>query len=224
MVNGTSPLEMMVLRPTPAGKQQYDVWYAYYDELPSWTWDVPKGQPMTVHVYTSGDSVTLLLDGEPVATKAATEADKSLVVFSVPYAPGALTAIASRGGVAIARKTLTTTGRPAALRLTSDVSALTTGRGDLAHMLVEVVDAKGQVSPDAVVKVSFAVEGAGELVGVGNGNPHNVDSFKRPRRWTWHGKALAILRPAKQPGRLTLTATAEALRGARIDLPVTLAR
>ncbi len=220
VVNGFSPLEMMVARPTPPGTQQYNIWYAYYDELPSWTWDVPPGQPMTVHVYTSGDSVSLLLDGKPVATKGLTEADKRLAVFTVPYAPGTLTAIASRAGKVIARKTLTTTGKPVAVRLTSDVRALTTSRGDLAHVLVEVIDAKGEVVPDAVVKVSFAVEGAGELVGVGNGNPHNVDSFKRPRRWTWHGKALAILRPAKQPGRLTLTATADGLRSARLDLQV----
>ncbi|MFE7839758.1 hypothetical protein ACFU53_27990 [Streptomyces sp. NPDC057474] len=57
-------------------------------------------------------------------------------------------------------------------------------------------------------------------VGVGNGNPHNVDSFKRPARWTWHGKALVILRPAKRPGRLTLTATSSGLRPATLALPV----
>jgi beta-galactosidase len=179
---------------------------------------------MTVHVYTSGDSVTLLLDGKPVETKTLNEADQRLASFIVPYAPGTLTAIASRGGVAIARKSLTTTGRPAAIRLTPDVRALTTSRNDLVHVLVEVVDAHGRVVPDAVVKVSFGVQGAGELVGVGNGNPHNVDSFKRPRRWTWHGQALAILRPAKRPGALTLSATSAGLRPARLQVEVTEAR
>ena len=74
--------------------------------------------------------------------------------------------------------------------------------------------------PDAVLKVDFAINGAGTLAGVANGNPHNADSFKRPRRWTWHGQALAILRPAKQAGSLTLTATAEGLKPARLMLPV----
>jgi beta-galactosidase len=224
VVNGISQLEMMVARPTPPGTQQYDVWYAYYDELPSWTWNVPPGQVMTVHVYTSGDSVTLTLNGKPVASQTVTEANQRLVVFNVPYAPGALTAIASHNGAVIARTTLTTAGKAAALRLTSDVGALTTSRGALAHVLVEVIDARGQVVPDAVLKVSFGVDGAGELVGVGNGNPHNVDSFKRPRRWTWHGKALAILRPAKQPGRLTLTATADGLQGALLNIPIALSQ
>jgi beta-galactosidase len=69
--------------------------------------------------------------------------------------------------------------------------------------------------------VSFEVSGAGTLAGVANGNPHNVDSFRRPRRWTWHGQALAVLRPAKKPGRLRLTATADGLRSETITLAVT---
>ncbi|WP_433191161.1 DUF4982 domain-containing protein [Actinoallomurus sp. CA-150999] len=212
---------MMVERPTPPGTQQYHVRSCYYDELPSWTWDVPEGKAMVVRVYTSGDSVTLMLNGRQIATGTVTDADQRRVTFSVPYTPGELTAVASRGGRPIARKTLATAGRPAGIRLSSDVRSLTTGRGDLAHVLVEVIDDRGRPVPDAVVKVSFRVEGAGELIGVGNGNPHNLDSFQRPRRWTWHGKALAILRPAKRPGNVTLTATAQGLEPATIRLPVT---
>ncbi|MGW7692361.1 hypothetical protein ACWGMA_26465 [Streptomyces asiaticus] len=62
-----------------------------------------------------------------------------------------------------------------------------------------------------------------ELVGAGNGNPHNLDSFRRPRCWTWHGQALAILRPARTPGRVTLTATAQGLESATPRPPVTAA-
>lgn len=69
-------------------------------------------------------------------------------------------------------------------------------------MLVEVVDAAGRVAPNGTRQVAFEVAGAGELAAVGNGNPHNVDSFKQPRRRTWHGQALAILRPAKHPAPL----------------------
>ncbi|MDT0342845.1 hypothetical protein [Streptomyces litchfieldiae] len=88
-------------------------------------------------------------------------------------------------------------------------------------MLVTVVDSRGRVVPDAVHKVTFEVGGAGALVAVGNGNPHNVDSFQQPRRHTWHGRALAILRPAKTPGSITLTARSHGLRPATVTLRVT---
>jgi beta-galactosidase len=175
---------------------------------------------MTVHVYTSGDSVKLTLNGREVATNTVALSDKRMTTFSVPYSPGTLTATASLKGAVIGTKTLTTAGSPAAIRLTPDVASLTTSRDDLAHVLVEIVDAHGKRVPDAVTQVEFAVSGAGSLAGVGNGNPHNVDSFKQPRRYTWHGQALAVLRPAKTSGSLTLTARAAGLTPATVMLHV----
>jgi beta-galactosidase len=216
-VSGRSPVEVMVERPTPPGTEQVAVWWGYFDELASWTWDVEPDHPMVVHVYTPGDHVSVLLNGSEVATGVP---ERAMATLTVPYRPGELTAVAHRDGREIGRTALRTVGAPAALRLTSDVRTLTTGRDALAHVLVEVVDRHRRVVPDATVEVRFAVSGAGTLAAVGNGNPHNVDSFRLPRRHTWHGKALAILRPAKRPGHLTLTATATGLRSATVTLPV----
>ena len=220
VVYDLSPIELFVCRPAPEGKQQYANNWSYYDELQSWTWDVTPGQDMTVHVYTSGDSVTLRLNGSEVATKAVAETDRRVATFTVPYHPGEIVATAKRNGRTIGVKTLQTVGSPAGLRLTPDVRKLTTDRDDLAHVLIEVIDRKGRLVPDAVTKVSFKVSGAGQLVGVGNGNPHNLDSFQRPRRWTWHGQALAILRPAKRSGTVRLLAAADGLRSHEVALIV----
>lgn len=216
-VTGRSPVSMLVERPTPPGTEQVAVWWGYFDELLSWTWDVEPDHPMVVHVYTPGDSVTVLLNGTEVASAVPKWA---MATLTVPYRPGELTAVAYRDGEEIGHTALRTVGAAAGLRLTSDVRGLTTDRDDLAHVLVEVVDRRGRVVPDAVVEVAFDVGGAGTLAAVGNGNPHNVDSFRLPRRHTWHGKALAILRPAKRPGTLTVRATAPGLRPATLSLRV----
>ncbi len=218
-VSGVSPVEMLVERPTLPGTEQVAVWWGYFDELASWTWDVEPGRPMTVHVYTPGDSVRLLLNGAEVPGGAATP-ERATATFTVPYAPGELTAVAGRDGEEIGRTTLGTVGAPAASRLVPDVTDLTTSRDDLAHVLVEVTDSHGRLVPDATLKVMFQVDGAGELAAVGNGNPHNVDRFRQPRRHTWHGQALTILPPAKRPGRVTLTASAPGLRPAALALTV----
>ncbi|MCW5928853.1 MAG: DUF4982 domain-containing protein [Chitinophagaceae bacterium] len=224
VVMGRSPLEVMVERPVPEGTRQIAAMFSYFDELESWTWDVAPGKQMTVRAYTSGDNITVLLNGKAIATQAVTEADQCRVAVDVPYEPGTLVVVASKGGQEIARKALVTSGKPAALRLTSDVPALTTARGDLAHVLVEVLDAEGRLVPDAVVEVSVTADGAGELLGMASANPHNVDSYQRGRRWTWHGQALAVLRPAKQRGLLTVTASADGLKPARVALEVRAAR
>jgi beta-galactosidase len=80
--------------------------------------------------------------------------------------------------------------------LRSDVASLAPSRGSLAYVLVEVVDAQGRLLPDAIVPVTFDIAGTAELAGVANGNARNVHSFKQPRIYTFHGKALAILRSA----------------------------
>jgi beta-galactosidase len=108
---------------------------------------------MTVHVYTSGDSVTLRLNGNDIQTQAVAATDRRLATFMVPHTAGELTAIASLGGKTIGVKTLKTTGKPAALKLTSDVPLLTTSRDDLAHVLVQVLDQHGSLVPDAVTQV-----------------------------------------------------------------------
>jgi beta-galactosidase len=216
-VSGRSPVELLVERPAPAGLEQVGVWWGYFDEQQSWTWDVEAAHPMTVHAYTPGDSVRLLLNGTEVATATP---ERAVATVTVPYAPGELTAVASRGGTEIGRQTLRTVGPAVALRLRSDVDVLSTGRDDLAHVLVQVVDGHGRVVPTAALQVAFEVSGAGGLAAVGNGNPHNVDSFRQPRRYTWHGQALAILRPATRPGLLRLTARAAGLRPATRTLRV----
>jgi beta-galactosidase len=220
VVYGTSPLELLVERPAPDGDVQYANNWSYYDELKSWTWNLPQGTQMVVHAYTSGDTVQLLLNGKLIATNTLTAADRRVSTFSVPYTPGKLTSVASLNGREIGRQTLTTVGAPAQLALITDRRLLGTDRDQLAHVLVEVRDRTGALVPDATTQISFSVNGAGTLAATGNGNPHNVDSFQQPHRYTWHGKALIILRPSKFPGLLSLTAAADGLRSARLLIPV----
>jgi beta-galactosidase len=216
-VTGASPVELLVERPVQPGTEQVAVWWGYYDELESWTWDVPPDHPMIVRVYTPGDHVRLLRNGEPIAEGVP---ERCAAALTVPYRPGELTAIASRAGEEIGRRTLRTAGPAAAIKLIPDTATLTTSRDDLAHILVTIVDRNGHLVPDAALRVGFEVRGVGTLAAVGNGNPHNADSFRRPRRHTWHGRALAILRPAKRPGVVTLTASAPGLRPDELSLPV----
>ncbi|MDV9177773.1 hypothetical protein R6V09_47590, partial [Streptomyces sp. W16] len=76
----------------------------------------------------------------------------------------------------------------AVLRLVPDASQVTASRADLTHVSLEVTDSQGRLAPDSAALVTFRVDGAGELAAMGNGTPHNVGSFRLPRRRTWHGR------------------------------------
>jgi beta-galactosidase len=215
VVWGLSPVEMSVERPLPAGKQEIDSKWGWGDELQSWTWPGAEGKPLTVSVFTRGDRVELTLDGRRVGEKSLVEADGSRARFAVDYAPGKLVASAYRAGKLIGRRTLETVGPPAGLRLRADRPRITTARGDLAFVTIEVVDAKGRHVPDAVAVLEAALSGPVELAAFGNANPRGVASFQQPVAKTWHGRALAVVRPLGLAGDATIEVRSSGLRPAQ---------
>ena len=215
-----SKVEMAVQRPLPKGYTEYESMWGWTDELHSWTWPGLDGTPMKVRVYTRGDQVKLLLNGKEVGSKELTEKDALRAEFTVPYAPGELKAVAYQGGQEIGGIAFSTAGKPHGLKLKADRTQMKAGRDDLSYVMVEVVDEQGRAVPDAVVPVSFAVSGAGEIAAVGNGNPKDVGSFRKPGRNTVHGTCVVIVRPTGQAGSVEVRAEAPGLEGASVQLQV----
>jgi beta-galactosidase len=212
----TSVLEMAVQRPVPEGHKEMISAWGWSDELRSWTWPGSEGKALNVRVYTRGDSVRLLLNGQEVGSAPVSTATKLTAEFSVPYAPGELRAVATSNGKEIGSIAFATVGPPASLRLTPDRQSVRADRNDLVYVTVEVLDAKGNLVPDAVVPVTFALSGAAELAGIGSANPKDAASFRAPRRKTYHGRCLAVLRPTGASGKISLRAESEGLAPATV--------
>ena len=209
-----SPLGMTVQRPLPEGRTEVISPWGWQDELQSWTWPGAEGKPLKVQVYTRGDRVELELNGRKVDEKILTKADNSTAVFPVSYTPGRLVATAYRGKRRIGRCVLESAGPAAALRVRIDRARLAANRNDLAFATIEVVDADGRLLPDAVQVLELALSGPAELAAFGNANPRGVGSFRQPVAKTWHGRALAILRPTGPAGALTIEVRSKGLKTA----------
>ena len=220
VVWGTSPLELAVQRPVPEGRKELISPWGWSDELPSWTWPGYEGRPLTVRVYSRGEQVRLLLNGNEVGVKAISAQTKLRAEFEVPYTAGELRAVALAQGRTIAELALKTVARPAKLRLRADRTAIRPERWDLAFVTVEVLDAAGNLVPDAVVPVTFTLTGAAELAGTGNANPKDPRSFRRPHVRTYHGRCLAVVRPVGTAGTVELRVTADGLTGASVTIRV----
>ncbi len=215
-----SKVEMAVQRPMPAGYTEHVSMWGWSDELRSWTWPGFEDAPMRVRVYTRGDKVMLLLNGKEVGSKELGDKDSLRAEFTVPYSPGELKAVATQGGQEIGSISFTTTGKPHKLTLAPDRRKMKTSRDDLSYVMVQVVDDQGRAVPDAVVPVSFAVNGAGEIAAVGNANPKDVASFRQPRRDTFHGQCVVIVRPKGEAGSIEIRAEAPGLEPATVQLQV----
>jgi beta-galactosidase len=215
-----SKVEMAVQRPVPERWTEHISMWGWSDELRSWTWPGLEGRPMQVRVYTRGSQVKLLLDGKEIASKDLSEKDALRAEFTVPYSRGELKAVAYDGGSEIGTISFITAGKPHKLMLTPDRPSLKADRDDLSYVMVQVVDENGRLIPDAAVPISFAATGAGEIAAVGNANPKDVGSFRQPRRDTFHGTCVVVLRPTAKPGAIEVRAESPGLESASVTLQV----
>ena len=208
--------------------------------FPHWNWPGREGRSIPVLAYTNCDAVDLYLNGRFLGEKRIefprqgtsggwnsyatppvfpTTADLHLS-WDVPYEPGVLRAVGKRQGKAVVTTEVRTAGPPASLRLSADRSEIRAGIRDVAHVRVEVVDADGTVVPMSDDVVAFAVEGPARLLAVGNGDPVDHSSYQAPGRRAFHGLLLAMIQSTDETGKVRVTATADGLAPAFVEITV----
>jgi beta-galactosidase len=74
--------------------------------------------------------------------------------------------------------------------------------------------------PTASDEISFIVEGPGQIIGVGNGNPGSHEAEKANHRRAFNGLCQAILQAGQAAGMMTLTAKADGLLPAGVTIVV----
>ena len=110
-----------------------------------------------------------------------------------------------------------TTGVAAKLELIADRSEFAADGSDLSFITVRVLDHEGFEVPRSHNRVQFSVEGPGEIIAVGNGDPTNHESFQALQRKVFNGLALVVIRSKRDtPGEITLHAESTGLKSTRI--------
>ena len=187
--------------------------------LPHWNWPDRVGQVTPVHVYTSGDSAELFLNGKSLGLKKKGQYEYRLEWDDVVYQPGKLKVVAYKNGKKWATDVVKTTGPAAKLTLQADRDKIRADGQDLSFVTVTVADKNGLPVPRSKNHIKFQIEGPGEIVATDNGDATSFESFQAPERNAFNGLALVIVRAKPgQPGTIKLTATADGLETAAIRI------
>ena len=185
--------------------------------FPHWNWPERTGQVTPVHVYTSGDEAELFLNGKSLGRKKKGQYEYRLRWDEVAYEPGELTVVAYLKGRQWARDVVKTTGEAARVLLSVDRDQIRADGLDLAFVTVAIADKAGLTVPRTHNLVKFTLEGAGEIVAVGNGDATSHEPFQAQQRKAFNGLCQVIVkgRPGA-PGKMILKAASDGLTGAEI--------
>jgi beta-galactosidase len=202
--------------------------------LPKWNWPGREGQIIPVLAFTNCDTVELFVNGKSYGIKVqefprqgnsyawnkyakpyvnSTTGDLHLS-WDVAYEPGVIKAVGRKNGKQVIIDEIHTTGKPAALRITTDSSIVAANGSDVALIHVDIVDDQGNVVPDADNMLNFSISGNGKLLGVDNGNERDDNSFKLTNRKAFKGHAFTVVQASRIPGDIVLTVKADGLNTA----------
>lgn len=191
-----------------------------YPTWESWTWNGHEGKPIEVDIACSYPAVRLYLNGKVVGEKPTTRNEEFRAVFPVTYQPGTLKAVAldENGNELDVTQTITTAGKPAAVRLSVDRRSLTADNQDLAFVTAEIVDKNGNVVPYADNEINFTAKGNGTVEATGSADIKDTVGYHNPSRKAWKGRAVAIVKASDRPGKISVKATSPALKGASVTI------
>ncbi len=181
-------------------------------------WNREVTDTVTLYTFTNADEVELLINGRSLGRRINDRSKSStrnrILWENIPYVKGTLEARAYNAGenkpVAVDR--IETTGKAVALRAEADKTEALADGMDLIHIDISAVDSKGRVVPDATALVSFTVDGPAEIAGVVNGDINSHESMTGNTRSLFDGHCSVILRASREPGMVTLHATAQGLK------------
>ena len=201
----------------------------YYDEarctpwanptcVSSWTWQGSEGKPCKVEVYSDAPEVELFVNDKCVGRIPTGEENRFRAVFNTIYEPGEIKAVAHYKDGRTTSYALKTAGKARRLRLKADHEAIV--RNDLSYVSIELVDEKGIVQTSEDRKIRVTVKGTGVLQGFTSADPVSEENFFDVERTSYYGRALAVIRSGEEKGVIHVSAVAEGIETASMDIKV----
>lgn len=197
-------------------------------------WNYPAGTKKTMYVAAAHcDQVELFVNGQSqgVVKQTLTFVDNyngnaqnygdTGYIYAFPdiaFAPGAIKAVATKGGKVVAQQEIQTAGEPKAIKLTPHTGpqGLRADGSDVALIDFEVVDAQGRRCPTDEARVDFKVDGP--LVWRGGLNAGKLETTNNLYLDTECGINRVAVRSTMTPGTITVTATRAGLEPATLKI------
>lgn len=130
--------------------------------LPHWNLQGHEGETVDVWAYSNCDEVELFVNGKSLGRKAMPK--NGHLSWQAVYKPGKLKAVGYKGGKRVMVKEVATTGSA------SQIQLATSREKDIVVVDMSLLDSKARFVPTACTDLTVTVDGAVQILGVGNGD------------------------------------------------------
>ena len=193
--------------------------WGWPDAVSGWSWNGYEGKGIQAAVYADADEVILYKNGIEIGRAACREAQRYKAVFDTVYDPGTLKAVSIIDGQVTGEYILQTAGTPQ-LSVTAEEPQVPLRSESLVFIDITMQDADGRICHSINPLVTVQVEGAGSLLGMGNGATITDERYDDNVHTMDEGRLLAIIRPTCA-GEITVKVSAEGFENAQTKVTVT---
>lgn len=189
--------------------------WGWHDVNEHWNYD--ENQTIVAEVYSNCESVELFLNENSLGVKNLADFNDRVYKWAVPYEKGVLKAIGKRNGKTVQTQVITSS-KPVSLELSLDKEELEANGYDVAHLVVQLKDAKGNPVKSEEKEITFEVEGDIRILGVDNGSIRNVQDYRSQSIVTYKGRCMLIVQSTRNKSKINIKAISKGLKSDTIKI------
>ncbi|WP_311950597.1 sugar-binding domain-containing protein [Mucilaginibacter terrae] len=211
-------LYMAVKEPNKYYGEIHETLWSVWPTWESWNWPGHEGKNIDVEIYSKYPLVRLYHNGKLIGEKATTRNEEFKAVFTIPYEPGELKAVAVVNNKEVNPVILKTAGEASQIKLSADRTVLKPDGQDLCYISVELMDGQGNLQPNAEDQLTFSIKGSGTITAVANANLKDISPYIGHQKNAWKGRAMVVVKSSSQGGNIELSVTGAGLKPGKVNL------
>ncbi|MEM6964866.1 MAG: glycoside hydrolase family 2 TIM barrel-domain containing protein [Bacteroidota bacterium] len=181
-------------------------------------WNYNPNDTVIVEIFTNCETVELFLNEKSLGKNDRKDFPDNIVKWAIPYQQGELRAVGIQGDNEVATS-YNSSGSASSIKANLDKQQLDADFYDVAHIVVQLLDEKGNPSQDDQL-VKFEVDKKLKVLGVDNGSMHNEQDFQADQLVTHRGKALLIVQSKDMTGTAKITIQSEGMEEVALELDI----
>lgn len=177
---------------------------------------------LQVIVYTNCPEVELEVNGDFAGRLRKKDFNDGVIKTNVNYEEGIIRARAyfkaGSGDMNYVSDSLRTAFPPSRIMMEPDKMLLLANGQDVVHIETRVTDSIGTTYPDANHMINYEVRGPGKVRVIDNGDPKDHTPYGSMSQRVYKGSQLVIIQSTLDPGDLIISASANGLKPASVNL------